>query len=169
VKLAGTIIVSDTSPLNYRVLIGHVGVLATMYERVIVLPGVLAELAHDKSPAQVRAFAGRTPPWPMAVSSTALDPSLPVELGRGEREAISLAVEIHAHAILMDERTGCELARARGLRVRGTLGMIDDADEHGHLSAAAAIQLLRYSGFRADDSLFTEVLRRAAERQARRA
>lgn len=36
------IVVSDTSPLNYLVLIGHEQVLPLLYERVVTAPAVLA-------------------------------------------------------------------------------------------------------------------------------
>lgn len=37
-----TVLVADTSPLNYLVLIGEIGILRTLYGRVVVPPEVLA-------------------------------------------------------------------------------------------------------------------------------
>ncbi len=44
------IIVSDTSPLNYLVLIGCVDVLERLFGRVIIPEAVLNELRHEKTP-----------------------------------------------------------------------------------------------------------------------
>lgn len=160
----GALIVSDTSPLNYLVLIGHETVLRKMFEQVCIPPSVLAELQHAQTPHDVRAFVTRPPSWLTVASPTNMDNTLPVELGRGEREAISLAMERRAHAVLMDEKLGRTLASERGLRVRGTLGIIDEADARGLLRAKDAVESLRSLGFRSDASLYAEILRRSAAR-----
>lgn len=49
----------------------------------------------------------------------------------GEREAIRLAKEFDADALLIDEPDGREAARAQGLRVIGTLRVLYDAAEAG--------------------------------------
>ena len=60
---------------------------------------------------------------------------LHASLGAGESEAISLAQEIHANWLLLDERAGRRLAQALGLRVAGTLGLLNRAKEKGLLAA----------------------------------
>jgi predicted nucleic acid-binding protein len=45
-------------------------------------------------------------------------------LGAGESEALSLAMELHADYLLVDERAARRAARALGLRVIGTLGVL---------------------------------------------
>jgi len=57
------IVVSDTSPLNYLVLIEQVQVLPVLFGRVVVPPAVMAELQHAGTPAVVRAWAASPPPW----------------------------------------------------------------------------------------------------------
>jgi hypothetical protein len=52
-------------------------------------------------------------------------------LDAGEREAISLASELQAILLLMDERDGVTIARHRGLKVVGTLAALDLAAAHG--------------------------------------
>jgi len=44
-------------------------------------------------------------------------------LHAGERDAISLALTVHADAVLMDERRGRQEAENRGLKPIGTLGV----------------------------------------------
>jgi predicted nucleic acid-binding protein len=40
-----TVVIADTSPLNYLVLIGRIDILGSLYGKVFVPPEVLAELA----------------------------------------------------------------------------------------------------------------------------
>jgi len=47
-----TVVVADTSPLNYLVLIGHIDVLHRLYGRVLVPSEVLAELTDARAPQQ---------------------------------------------------------------------------------------------------------------------
>ena len=49
------IVVSDTSPLNYLVLIQHAEVLPSLFGRVIAPPAVMIELQHPGAPTIVRA------------------------------------------------------------------------------------------------------------------
>ena len=50
------LVVSDASPLRYLVLINHIGLLPTLFGRVIVPPAVVDELTHANSPEIVRSF-----------------------------------------------------------------------------------------------------------------
>lgn len=159
------LVVSDTSPLNYLVLIGHAGVLPLIFSRVLTVPAVIAELSHRGSPEGVRAWAATPPPWLTVRSPASVNPSL--NLGRGEAEAISLASEMRADAVLIDERKGAQAAANLGLFVTGTLGVLQLADERGLLKLADAIAALRSTTFRASDELLDELLRRSAQRPRR--
>jgi predicted nucleic acid-binding protein len=103
------IVVSDTSPLNYLVLIGQLQVLPVLFGRVIVPPAVMAELQHAGAPAVVRAWAASPPPW--------LEIRLPARmeslhgLGTGEAQAICLAQELGTATVLIDERRAATIAR----------------------------------------------------------
>ena len=57
------IVVSDTSPLNYLILINCSDLLPALFGRVFTVPAVILELAHDRSPALVRAWASAPPTW----------------------------------------------------------------------------------------------------------
>lgn len=78
-----------------------------------------------------------------------LDASLAVELGNGEREAISLALEIHADILLIDELAGRRAAEARDIEVAGTLAVVLQASLRGYFDLPRTITQLRQHGFRA--------------------
>ncbi len=119
------IVVSDTSPLNYLVLIDAVHVLPQLYGEVIIPPAVRNELDDPRTPDPVRKWAQHPPNWLLLREPSRIDPS--VKLDPGEREAISLAKELRADHLLIDERDGTRVAKAQGLRPLGTLAVLAQA------------------------------------------
>jgi len=49
-----TVVVADTSPLNYLILVGEIGILSQLYERVVVPEEVYAELRDAGAPRAVQ-------------------------------------------------------------------------------------------------------------------
>ncbi|HTK76828.1 MAG TPA: hypothetical protein VL371_16295 [Gemmataceae bacterium] len=158
------IVVSDTSPLNYLVLIGADQVLPSLFGRVITPPEVLAEMQHAKAPSRVRAWARDPPAW-LEVCSPQEVASFP-GLGPGESAAIALAQQRHADALLIDERDGTTVARQLGLLAVGTLAILSLASERGLLNLDEAFAALRETSFRGPAKLMDELLRIDAARQA---
>lgn len=157
------IVVSDSSPLNYLVLIDQAQLLPALFGRVIAPPAVIAELGHAGSPTIVRNWVRELPPWLEVRTPIALQ-VLP--LGRGESEALSLARELKADAVLIDERRGFLTATRLGLFATGTLGVLEIASERGLLRLADVIEALKRTSFRVTDRLLTEALAREARRSA---
>ena len=123
-------IVSDTSPLNYLVLIEAVDLLPKIYRRVIVPAAVMAELSRPQSPGPVRALAKNPPTW-MEIASPQRTHSEIVGLGDGETSAIALALEIGDTPLLIDEQAGTVVARSLGLSTIGTVGVLLAGQEAG--------------------------------------
>jgi len=78
-----------------------------------------------------------------------LDATLSTELGPGELEAMSLALEVHADVLLIDERAGRREAEARHIEVAGTPAVLLQASLRGHFDLPQAMKQLRQFGFRA--------------------
>ena len=57
------IVVSNTTPLNYLILIGSVDILHTLFDQVCVPPAVMTELQHSHTPGAVRAWVQASPSW----------------------------------------------------------------------------------------------------------
>jgi predicted nucleic acid-binding protein len=64
------IVVADTSPLNYLVLLGHINILAYIYAEVLVPQTVLDELQDSDAPAEVRTWAAAPPRCKSALSNS---------------------------------------------------------------------------------------------------
>jgi uncharacterized protein len=88
-----------------------------------------------------------------------------VGLDAGESAALSLAVEIHADAILIDERKGHLIASQLGLKTIGLLGILIRAKAMGLLKAVRPVieRLERDAGFWLSTGLRERVLKIAGE------
>jgi predicted nucleic acid-binding protein len=147
-----TVVVSDTGPLNYLIQCESADVLGRLYERMVIPTAVQTELLHPAAPPAVRNWLEKLPAW--AEIRSPASALAGINLGRGEVEALSLAAEIPDAVLLMDERKGREVARIRGLRVTGTLGVLHVAAQRGWIDHAAVIAKLRQTNFRGPAELF---------------
>lgn len=154
------IVIADTSPLNYLIRLGHPDVLREIYGRVLVPRAVLTEMQHPDAPPEVRAWASAPPAWLEHKQVEQLDGTLASELGAGEREAISLALEVAADVLLIDERAGRQQAEARHIEVAGTLAVLLQASLRGYFDFPEALKQLRQHGFRVSRVVETTMLAR---------
>jgi predicted nucleic acid-binding protein len=124
------IVVADTSPLRYLVVIEHDHLLPKLYGRVLIPPAVAEELNHESTPKVVRVWLAGPPSWLEIRQPThTLQPE--VDLDRGEREAIALAEEVAADLLLIDEWDARMEAERRLLRAVGTLRVLADGAIRG--------------------------------------
>lgn len=142
------IIVSDTTPINYLVLIGEAEILKHLFGQVIIPQAVYDEFHNPGTPQLVRAWADAAPSWLEIRQASAQFIALVKKLGAGEREAIALAMELQASAILMDERKGTKEARKNNFLVVGTLALLERASQRDLLDLAEAIDRLKQTNFR---------------------
>jgi predicted nucleic acid-binding protein len=153
------LVVSDAGPLHYLTLIGHVDKLPALYGAVALPESVASELSHPNTPSTVRAFMAARLAWLtiLPVSATASDLGT---LGRGERDAILLAGEIHADLLLCDDQLARKMAVDKNLNVIGTLGILRDAAKSRLLDIRPALDELRTkTNFRCTADLYAAVLR----------
>ena len=155
------VVVADTSPLNYLVLIGHADVLSALFERVFVPAIVRDELENPETPQDVRDWIAAPPSWleVMSQSHETDQPEL-LRLDEGERAAILLALRMGANLLLMDDREGVSAARSRGLAVTGTIGILDIAATRGLIRLNEAVERLKRISFRYPPDLLNALLAR---------
>jgi predicted nucleic acid-binding protein len=86
-------------------------------------------------------------------------------LDAGERGAIALATKLMAQLLLIDERAGTAVARAQGLTVMGTLGVLDLAAINGIIDLRTALAQLTATNFRVSPRLIDALLMKHGGRQ----
>jgi predicted nucleic acid-binding protein len=157
------VVVSDTSPINYLVLIGHIEVLPAIFGKVLIPVAVHEELQQEGAPPAIRSWVSSLPGWVEIRKPTFVDESM--ELGKGEMEAIALAKETEADFLLIDERKGSQAARDRHLKTAGTLAVLDRSDALGLLDFEQAVSKLQKTNFRAPQALIGTMTERVRTRK----
>ena len=159
------IVVSDTSPIRALGHLGLVGVLRDLYGEVLVPPAVAAELLNPASglgALDVRLFAFVRVQAPTISEGAG---RVPHTLDAGEFEALTLALEVGAQVVLIDEAKGRAAARKLGLVPVGVLGTLLRAKLRGLIPAIGPL-IVRLQGelrFFVSERLRLDILRDAGE------
>lgn len=148
-------VVSDASPLIALQQIGQLGLLRTIFGTVLIPPAVAREALSVEQPLWILKRALAKPMAPAVVAAG---------LGPGESEAISLALELRADRVIVDDLPARNLAQRLNIPLIGTLGILLAAKRKGLIPAIREpIDSLRQGGFRVASDLYEDLLRRADE------
>ena len=158
-------VVVNATPIIALALVGRLNLLQQLYDQVIVPPAVRDEILAG-GPGAVGSGQMRQATWIRTVALQ--DPQradLLSDLDRGEAEVLSLAQEVGADLVIIDERLARRHARRVGLRLTGTLGVLLKAKSLGFLTTVEPlVQQLRESGFHLSDAVVAKALELAGER-----
>ena len=163
-----TVVVSDTSPLNYLVMIGEIGILHRLYDKVLIPSEVLAELADSGTPSEVLLWVRSQPDWlevrrvDIHHDDTALN-----QLDEGERAAILLAQQEPGVLLIIDDAAGRAEANRRSIPNTGTLGVLRAAAVRRFVDLPTALTRLAATNFRASKTLLEDLLADDLERKRR--
>jgi predicted nucleic acid-binding protein len=119
-------VIADASALIALDTIDLLERLEPLFARCVIPPAVAAEIAPTVD----------RPSWIAVQELTEAIPRDILEgaLGRGETEAIALALELDGYDVVLDERRARRLAAGLGLPVIGTLGILVRAKDAGMLN-----------------------------------
>lgn len=159
------VVVSDTSPLRALQALDRITLIEHIYGRVLVPPAVVTELAANAprlGPFVVTAYPFLVTQAPTDLANVA---RLHEELNIGEAEALALAVETRAEAVLIDESDGRKVAARLGLRTVGVLALLVEAKSRGLVPAIAPLMdiLDERISFRVSQAVRRRVLEDAGE------
>ena len=147
------IVVCDTSPICYLILIRQIDILPKLFGEVYIPPAVRDELLAEGAFPEIRAWIVSPPVWLKIQPSSVPLLDLPAKLGAGEQEAISLAHELRAVLIILDDLDARQAAIACELMVTGLLGVLYRAGIEGIIDFPQAIGQLKLTSFRASPQL----------------
>jgi predicted nucleic acid-binding protein len=155
------IVVADSGPPHYLILIEQIDLLRRFYGQVTVPEAVANELGAAGSPAIVKSWIARPPAWVVITHVSPHDiESVTDDLDLGERAAIALAGSVGADLLLIDDAAGRVEAVRRGLRVTGTLGVLRAAAEQGIVDVPDMLTKLKATSFYVDDDLIKTIFDR---------
>ena len=120
-------VISNSSPLIALAQIGRLDLPRQLYSDILIPPAVAIE---------VEPTVGELPDW-IAVRGPAhpLQPEkVSSSIGEGEREVISLGLELEDVLLILDDQPARRLATALGLRVVGTVGLLLAGKQLGFLT-----------------------------------
>lgn len=122
---------------------------------------MLTELKHALTPKAVQSWVADLPAWVEVV--TPKNVPIQAQLDPGENEAIALAIEVHADFVLIDEQAGRQEAVRRGLKVAGTLAVLDAAEKAGLADFDEAVSNLQKTSFRVSQTVLGEIKRKRSD------
>jgi hypothetical protein len=158
-------LVADTSPLISLDACKQLGLLRKLYGGVIVPRAVERELSVRGTTGLPKGLTRAHRKW-IGVRTLGAPPPLALvaALDIGEAEVIALALEIGSPLVLLDETAARKIARARGLQVTGSIGVLLRAKNRGLLPAVKpSIDLMISKGVQLGGDLIDAVLRDAGE------
>lgn len=145
-------VVANATPLIALSILGRLDILHQLFDEVLVPTAVYEEVVAQGD-ERIGAAAVANADWLNVVSPIAAATIEPLLLGldMGEMQVLLLAREVHPDWVLIDEKLGRRVARAMGLPLKGTLGILLAAVWVGQLpqdQALDGLQILLAHGIR---------------------
>jgi predicted nucleic acid-binding protein len=153
------IIISDTSPLCYLILIDCVDVLPKLYNNVIIPQAVYQELQAEATPEPVKKWIQNHPNWLIIETINSLSDSELDRLDKGEQEAIILAEQIKADLLILDDKIARTIATQRGLKIIGLLGILLDAARGNLIDLSSKFNELQQTSFFVSPKLLESLIK----------
>jgi uncharacterized protein len=149
-------VISNSSPFIALERIGHIHLLPAMIGKITIPPAVRLEVFGSEQIPDWVEEKGLVQPLASRMTATFL--------GAGEREAISLALELSASEIILDDLPARRLATSLGLPVTGSLGLLLRAKRDGMIPAIRPLlDALLAQDFHISEKVFIGVLTAADE------
>ncbi|GDY19504.1 DUF3368 domain-containing protein [Verrucomicrobiota bacterium] len=131
------LVVSNTSPLSNLAIIGHLELVREQLGQVIIPAAVRAELhRHPDSTARTASETAIATGWLRVLPRTnPVRNDLAASLDLGEAEALTLALEMRASLVLLDESAARRWASDLGLAYTGALGILRRGKQTGRITS----------------------------------
>ena len=157
------IVVSNASPLISLSRIGRLELLRQVFTEIIIPSEVFQEVVIDGAGRPAAAAVGTAgwitkKPCVETAKLAALRNQFP-QLGAGETATVQLAHELRADLAIIDERAARRLAVGLGLKVIGSIGVLEAAFRRGLIADLRSdYQQLLATGTRIDPAILNRSL-----------
>ncbi|MBS3176996.1 hypothetical protein J4457_07230 [Candidatus Woesearchaeota archaeon] len=154
-------IVSDSSPL---IFLSKIDKLSLLEKHALLIPEeVYAEIkkGRDTEKEDYVKIEGYVKIGKIKVLHTSPLQDIPFTIGKGENEAVALALQTHADIILIDDKKGWKLAKLNKLNPKGTLAVLIEEYKKGRASfqeTKQAFEKLLRAGFHIPEDKILSVL-----------
>jgi predicted nucleic acid-binding protein len=157
------IVVSDTSVITNLIQLNQLTLLKDLFGNIVIPQKVFEEL--KKVPKQIDVIEKLNWIEVKQISDRDHFDKLLKILDPGEAEAIVLAIELKADALLIDEKKGRKIAQEHGIIITGLLGILIDAKAENFIREVKPIldKLIFETGFRISPKLYQDVLKKVNE------
>ncbi len=148
--------VTNASPLIIFERVGQLTLLRDLFGQVDIPTAVRREVfGADPLPAWIEEHKLAQPLAAQVLAA---------QLGAGEREAITLALELQATWLLIDDLPAQRLAQSLGLIIVGSAGLLLPAKAEGLIPAVRPLlEAMRNAEFRISDRVFATIIAEAGE------
>ena len=147
-------VISDSACLISLHKISRLTLLKELYKTVYIPEAVAKEFGFGTDWLEVR-----------AVQNHDLAKALMLTLGKGEAEAIALAVELPGTILILDDHQARQAAKEMGLELTGTIGMLLKGKQAKILEEIRPVlDELKAAGFHMSDTLYEQAIILAAEK-----
>ena len=158
--------VVNASPLILLGKIDKLGLLSALADVVAVPQAVVKEIGAKPDGAPILQVIAQDSSYCVVDDEAVPSEILSWDLGAGESQVITNAHRHGADRVVIDDREARRCARAMGLKVIGTLGIVGRAKHMGQIERAAPIiERLRETGLYVTDELVQRILREVGEYQ----
>jgi predicted nucleic acid-binding protein len=155
--------VSNASPVIVLAKAGYLRLLQELPDELVLPDAVAAEVlaGPETDPARKALEAG----WGVRQAPAAIPPELlEWSLGPGETAVLALGRQRTSSTVLLDDAAARSCAKALGLSLLGTLGVVLRAKKRGLIpSAADVLRAIRAAGLHVDERTIRLALGRIGE------
>jgi len=155
------IVISDTSPILYLLLIDQIELLPRLYQTIIIPDVVRAEMQSTGAPISLREWIANPPCW-LEIRPVPLAYDAPLQrLHAGERAAIILAQSLNADLLIVDDLAARQIARELDIKIIGLLGILGEAGKRNWIDFPTILkQLAEGTNFRISPQLVEDLLKK---------
>jgi hypothetical protein len=157
-------IICNSGPLIALVSIDCLYILSRLYQRIIIPNAVYQEVTSSKDLTGSQQIAQES--WIEKKSlNSSPDRLLRAELGAGESEVITLAMELNASKVLIDERKARRIAKLiYSLNITGTGGLLVRAKQNDIIKEVRPLlERMKANGYYLSDRLVSRIAQEAGE------